>query len=65
MHEWILQLVSVLVAAGAAYGGIRADIRRLHAEVSEVKRVTQAAHKRIDSILIRGWHGKSQEKASA
>lgn len=47
MLEFVLPLVVQLVAAGAIYGGIRADLRHCVASASE-------AHRRIDALMARG-----------
>lgn len=44
MPDWILQMGGYLLAAGALYGAIRADLQ--HAKVA-----AEAAHRRIDDHL--------------
>jgi hypothetical protein len=43
-----------LVAGAAIWGGIRADIRSMHARIEDAKRAVDEAHSRIDRILERG-----------
>lgn len=49
--DWLLQIVGSLFLAGAVYGGIRADIKALHAGVAEAKAAAMRAHERIDNHL--------------
>lgn len=44
--EWLAVVVAQLLAAGAIYGGIRADLKHLHDS-------TTRAHERIDYLLER------------
>lgn len=57
MPPWVLEMARMLMFAGAIYGGIRADIANLTEGVKEAKEQAQYAHKRIDSIILRGGNG--------
>ena len=58
-HRLWLELVTVLIAAGAVYGGIRGDLRAMHEAISRVERAAEKAHERIDSMAGNGRrHGQ-------
>jgi hypothetical protein len=46
----ILQLVSILVACGAVYGGIRSDLKAIHERVARIEKAAEKAHDRIDGL---------------
>lgn len=46
----ILQLFVGIVAAGAVYGGIRSDLRHVHAELMRLDRIAEKAHERLDAM---------------
>jgi hypothetical protein len=52
----ILQVVTVLIAAGAVYGGIRSDIRAMHENLQRVEKMAAKAHDRIDAIAAKDSH---------
>lgn len=52
--ELALALVAQVFAAGAIYGGIRADLRAMHARVTLAQERAEGAHDRIDNILLKG-----------
>jgi hypothetical protein len=41
-------LVEALIAAGAVYGGVRADLKNLRERIEEVRRSATRAHERLD-----------------
>lgn len=45
-----LELATVLIAAGAVYGGIRGDLRAMHERIALAEKVASKAHDRIDVI---------------
>lgn len=57
MPDWLLQIVSMVFAAGVTWGAIRGDIKALHEQVRQAAQEAGEAHKRIDAILLRGQHG--------
>ena len=50
----LLEALYGLFLAGAVYGGIRADLRHLHERIAQLQQTADAAHKRIDSLLMKG-----------
>lgn len=48
-----LQVVYALLAAGAVYGGIRADLRGMHERIKLAEESAKAAHERLDNHLER------------
>lgn len=43
-----MQIAGFLVAAGAVYGGIRNDLKRMHERQERFERALEKAHERID-----------------
>ena len=55
----LLQVVTVLIAAGAVYGGIRSDLKTMHENMRRIEKTADKAHDRIDSITGSGRrHGQ-------
>lgn len=54
--DWslFLQLVTILIAAGAVYGGIRSDLKAIHENLRRVEKTADKAHDRIDSFAGSG-----------
>lgn len=52
-QDLIAQGLYALVAAGAVYGGIRADIKAMHERISAAQRAANEAHRRLDTIIDR------------
>ena len=52
--ELALALVAQVFAAGAIYGGIRADLRAMHTRVTFAQERAEGAHQRIDTLLLNG-----------
>jgi len=50
----IVQLVLYVLAAGAVYGGIRADLRHLHEKADQARESARRAHKRLDDLILHG-----------
>jgi len=50
VHDSLITIVSLLVSAGAVYGGIRKDLQGIHQEISRLERALEKAHSRIDSM---------------
>lgn len=46
----LLELATVLIAAGAVYGGIRSDLKLMHERINHAERVANKAHDRIDGM---------------
>lgn len=46
--EMIYQIALALIAAGAVYGGIRADIKAMHQRIAGNEAAAQEAHRRMD-----------------
>lgn len=49
-----LQLVTVLIAAGAVYGGIRGDLKAIHENLRRIEKAADKAHDRIDLLTRAG-----------
>lgn len=49
-HGLALQLVTVLIAAGAVYGGIRGDLKAIHENLRRIEKAADKAHERIDGL---------------
>lgn len=55
----LLQVVTVLIAAGAVYGGIRSDLKTMHESIRRVEKTADKAHDRIDTMTGSGRrHGQ-------
>ena len=50
--DLLLQVAGFLVAAGAVYGGIRNDLKRMHERQDRFERAIEKAHERIDDCAI-------------
>lgn len=50
----LLQVVTVLIAAGAVYGGIRSDLKAIHERIAQIERAAEKAHDRIDGMAGAG-----------
>ena len=48
----VVQVVSLLLTAGAVYGAIRSDIKGIHQRITDIKDSADEAHKRLDEILM-------------
>jgi len=46
-------IVVMLLSAGAVYGAIRSDIKNIHEKINDVQESSNAAHQRIDAILMK------------
>ena len=46
--EMIYQIAIALLAAGAVYGGIRADIKAMHERIAGAGEAAREAHRRLD-----------------
>lgn len=53
MIESLPDLMKLVLFAGAVYGGIRADIKAIHRAVAEAQTTANAAHSRIDALLLK------------
>ena len=47
----LIGLAVNLIALGAVYGGIKAEVRNLAAGVMEAKQIGERAHARMDSFI--------------
>lgn len=55
----LLQVVTILIAAGAVYGGIRGDLKAIHENLRRIEKAAYKAHDRIDAITATGRrHGQ-------
>lgn len=55
----LLQVVTILIAAGAVYGGIRGDLKAIHENLRRIEKAADKAHDRIDAIAGTGRrHGQ-------
>jgi hypothetical protein len=50
-NELIAPLVTALASASAVYGGIRMDLRSIHAKIEAVTDNADEAHRRLDRHL--------------
>ena len=48
LEDWVMQIAGFLIAAGAVYGGIRNDLKRMHERQERFERALEKAHERID-----------------
>ena len=48
----LIELMGMFLAAGAVYGGIRIDLKNMHAKLDEISLSANDAHKRIDEFLL-------------
>ena len=55
---YMWQIGAFLVAAGAVYGGIRNDLKRLHEKSDEAQKMAGKAHEKIDQHMID--HGRDR-----
>ena len=55
LGQLLVSLVTLAVGAGAIYGAIRADLKRLHERTNDISQSVQHAHRRIDDILGTHW----------
>lgn len=51
--QLLLTIAGQLVAAGAIYGGIRADLCNHHERLARVEGETERAHARMDQLLMK------------
>lgn len=51
MPEWMLQLLGIAGAAGAAYAAIRSDLAALHVKAQMAIDSAGQAHRRIDHLI--------------
>jgi len=51
--ELMYQILSFLVAAGAIYGGIRADLKGIHSRLGANEQAIEAARVRMDNHIER------------
>lgn len=64
MESFLLQLVITLVAGGALWGAIRADIKNMHVKIEEEKRLREEHAKQDDKSFhdirgdLQGHHGR-------
>jgi len=54
----LLQVVTVLIAAGAVYGGIRSDLKTIHENIRRIEKAAEKAHDRIDLVAGGRRHGQ-------
>lgn len=47
LSQGVLQLLGFFLGLGVLYGGLRADLKRLHVQSAETARMARAAHRRI------------------
>lgn len=44
----IINLIGIILGAGAIYGGIRADLKAMHSRIEEATAAVGRAHERMD-----------------
>ena len=58
--EWfatlLIALGSGIVSGLVAWGGVRDELRFLHADVAQLRHVADRAHGRIDSLVMEKHH---------
>lgn len=54
METAYIQIIAMLVTAGAVYGGIRSDIKAILMRITQISDEAHLANKRIDEILMKG-----------
>ena len=47
----LLQVVTILIAAGAVYGGIRSDLKSTREKAEEAASAARRAHERLDAHI--------------
>ena len=50
----LVQVIGMLLTAGAIYGGIRAEIRAAHDKADAAQKTADQANERLDAHLERG-----------
>ena len=61
--DMLLQLVVLVLGAGAVYGGIRSDLKATRERADEAKRSADRAHDRINEHIERR-HGERVREAA-
>ncbi len=46
-------IVVMILSAGAVYGAIRSDIKNIHEQIKRMETGIDAAHRRLDDILMK------------
>lgn len=46
-------MVVMILSAGAVYGAIRSDIKNIHEQIQRMETGIDAAHRRLDDILMK------------
>lgn len=46
--DFLMQLLSVVLVAGATYGAIKSDIASLHTRAARIEEEVTSAHERLD-----------------
>lgn len=49
----LLFILGQMITGAAIWGAIRADIKNIHARISEIRQTSNEAHQRIDRLLER------------
>lgn len=49
-----VQLLVLVLSAGAVYGAIRSDIKAIHSKIANLEHQTEKAHDKIHEILMKG-----------
>jgi len=57
-NGFLLQIVTILIACGAVYGGIRSDLKAIHEHLRRVESAADKAHDRLDLISSGRRHGQ-------
>jgi hypothetical protein len=50
--EWVINLIGMLLGAGAVYGGIRAEQLAMMRDISRHERAIERVHKRLDDCGV-------------
>lgn len=50
----LLQFATLILGAGAVFGGIRAELRAMREDIARIERESDKAHERIDAMTGSG-----------
>lgn len=63
VNNLLVQVASILVAAGAVYGGIRVDLKNIHRRQDKFDEALEKARDRIDDCMACAGRRKTDKAA--
>lgn len=54
----LLQIVTMILTAGAVFGGIRGELKAMAQSIQRLEKATEKAHDRLDALGIGRRHGQ-------